>query len=204
MNRLVYLFAGVVAVVFTFDFQPVYGDDSIEPVASPAASGLPHVHPEYKIGPGDSLRITEWRNEDLTLPVVVLPDGYISFPLVGDLPVAGRTVPELKAEIEARLKIYIPEPTVSVMVTNVQSLLVYVIGRVQRPGVFTLNTNITVLQSLAMAGGLNPFAKRGQIKVLRGAGAETQVFIFDYDKVSAGKNLEQNIVLERGDIIVVP
>ena len=204
MNRLVFVIAIVVAISTAFCFSAAYCGESTKTTEQLPSAELPAMNPEYKIGPGDGLRITEWRNEDLTLPVVVLPDGFISFPLVGDLLAAGKTVSQLKSELEAKLKVYIPEPTVSIMVTNVESVLIYVIGRVNRPGVYPLNTNVNVLQALAMSGGLTPFAKRGDIKVLRGTGVSTQVFAFDYDEVSEGEDLEQNIVLNRGDVIVVP
>ena len=204
MNRIVFFIAIVVTICATTGFQPAYCSENGKPAHVTPLSELPTIDPAYKIGPGDVLRISEWRNEDLTLQVVVLPDGYISFPLVDDMLAAGKTVNELKSELEAKLKVYIPEPTLSVVVTNVESLLIYVIGRVNRPSVYPLNTNVTVLQALAMAGGLNPFAKRGSIKVLRRTENGSKVFEFDYDEVSAGEALEQNIVIKRGDVIVVP
>lgn len=203
MKRLVSLLLFALTLAFCLSVPAAF---SKEKKNSGAAAKAPaaKVGPDYRIGPGDQLRISEWRNEDLTLPVVVLPDGYISFPLAGEIKASGKTVSELKAEIEQKLKVYIPEPTVSIMVTNVESLLIYIIGKVNRPGVFPLNTKVNVLQALAMAGGLNAFAKGGDIMVMRGEGESTQIVEFDYDEVSEGKHLEQNIVLQRGDVIVVP
>ena len=204
MKRLLFLIA-IVGAISTFTYScPAYAEESNRSANITPLSNLPVLDPQYKIGPGDVLRIAEWRNEDLTLQVVVLPDGYISFPLVGDILAAGKTVGQLKSELETKLKVYIPEPTVSVVVSNVESLLIYVLGRVNRPGVYPLNTNITVLQALAISGGLTPFAKRGSIKILRKTVKSTLIFKFDYDEVSTGKELEQNIVLKRGDVIVVP
>ena len=158
----------------------------------------------YIIGPGDVLNISVWKNQDLTRQVTVLPDGKISLPLVGQVMAAGKTVSHLSDELRQKLKRYVTDTNLSVSVAQVNSMLVYVIGRVNRPGHFVLNTNVNVLQALSMAGGLNPFAKSGQIKVLRGAQPNTQVLPFDYDEVVKGKRLEQNVELKRGDIIVVP
>jgi len=159
---------------------------------------------DYIIGPGDVLDISVWKDEALTKSVLVLTDGNISFPLIGVLTAAGKTVPDLKKEIEVKVKQYVTDPVVSVSVAQINSMIVYVIGRVNAPGKFALNANTTVLQALAMAGGLNPFAKRGDIKILRQEGGKTWVFPFDYDDVIEGRNLEQNILLKRGDVLVAP
>ena len=158
----------------------------------------------YIIGPGDVLDISVWRNEDLTRRVTVLPDGKISFPLIGEVRAAGKTLAHLTDELKQKLRRYVTDANLSVVVTQVNSMLVYVIGRVNRPGQFNLNTNITVLQALSMAGGLNPFAKSSQIKIMRGPQPYTKIYKFNYDQVAKGKNLAQNIALKRGDIILVP
>ena len=158
----------------------------------------------YLIGSGDVLDISVWKNPDLTKLVTVLPDGKISFPLIGELQAAGKTVASLHKELEIKLNRYVPDVSLSMMVAQVNSMLIYVIGRANNPGLFVLNTNANVLQALAMAGGLNPFAKRGKIKIFREEGAETKTFAFDYDEVAKGEDLEQNIRLYRGDVIVVP
>jgi len=158
----------------------------------------------YLIGAGDILDISVWKNLDLTRQVVVLPDGKITFPLIGELQAAGKTVASLHKELEIKLNRYVPDVSLSMMVAQVNSMLIYVIGRANNPGRFVLNTNANVLQALAMAGGLNPFAKRGKIKIFREEGAETKTFSFDFDEVAKGEALEQNIRLHRGDVIVVP
>ena len=158
----------------------------------------------YVIGSGDILQISAWKNEDLTRQVTVLPDGTFSFPLIGAVKASGQTVSQLKKELEKKIAPYSPEPTISVMVTQPNSNVIYVIGRANKPGMFPCNTEVNVLQALAMAGGLTPFADKGNIKILRTTGANTQIFKFDYDHVSKGKNLEQNILLQRGDVVVVP
>ena len=159
---------------------------------------------DYLIGPGDVLDISVWKDEALTKSVVVLPDGKISFPLIGEVIASGKTVAQLKKEIQDKLVPFVPDTTLSLEVKQVNSMLIYVIGRVNSPNRFILNVNVNVLQALAMAGGLNPFAKRGKIKVLRQEGDQTRIFNFQYDDVVDGKHLEQNITLQRGDVIVVP
>ena len=159
---------------------------------------------DYIIGPGDVLDISVWKEEALTKLVTVLPDGKIAFPLIGEAMASGWTVAQLKKEIETRLARFVPDPVLSVSIHQMNSLMIYVVGKVNNPGRFILNTNVDVLQALAMAGGLNSFAKRGQIKVFRKKDGKTKIFEFDYDDVTAGKKLEQNMQLVRGDTIVVP
>ena len=160
--------------------------------------------PDYLVGPGDVLEVSVWKEEALTKQVVVLPDGRISFPLIGEVQAAGRTLPDLKQEISKRMVKYAPKEEVNLEVKQVNSMLIYVIGRVNQPGRFALNTNVNVLQALSIAGGLNPFAKRNDIKIFRREGTVTKVLPFRYDQVTDGEKLEQNITLQRGDVIVVP
>lgn len=160
--------------------------------------------PDYTIGPGDILDISVWKDEALTKSLVVLPDGKISFPLIGQLMVGGKTVAQIKGEIEAKITRYVPDVVLSVDVRQINSMTVYVIGKVNTPGRFVMNGHLNVLQALSSAGGLNPFAKKGQIKVFRQDGDRTVIYPFDYEEVAAGKNLGQNIPLKRGDVIVVP
>jgi polysaccharide export outer membrane protein len=158
----------------------------------------------YIIGAGDVLEISVWKEEALKRSVTVLPDGKISFPLIGDVIAAGKTIAELKKELEGKLLRYVPDLVLSVVVEGVNSMLIYVIGRVNHPGRFVLNTNVNVFQALAMAGGPNEFAKRNKIKIFRYKGEKTKIFEFRYDDVSDGVDLKQNIWLKRGDVIFVP
>ena len=158
----------------------------------------------YTIGAGDVLDISVWKDEAQTKTVIVLPDGTIAFPLIGQVVAAGKTVGQLKAELSEKVSQYVPDPVLTVIVQQVNSMLIYVVGRVNNPGRFVLNTNINVLQALTMAGGLNPFAKRGKIRIMRGEGSDTKIFNFNYDEVSSGENLAQNIRLKRGDVVVAP
>jgi polysaccharide export outer membrane protein len=175
-------------------------------VAAQSAAGeaVSPFGPDYLIGPGDVLEISVWKEEALTKAVVVLPDGRISFPLIGQVQAADRTVADLKQEITKRIIKYAPKEEVNLEVKQVNSMLVYVIGRVNQPGRFVLNTNVDVLQALAIAGGLNPFAKRNQIKIFRKLSTTTVTYHFNYDDVTDGGKLQQNIILKRGDVIVVP
>jgi polysaccharide biosynthesis/export protein len=156
----------------------------------------------YLIGPGDVLEISVWKEEALTKNLCVLPDGKISYPLIGEVMAAGKTVAQVKKEIAARLVRFVPDPVLSVGVQHVNSLIFYVIGRVNKPGRFALNANIDVLQALSMAGGLDSFAKRDQVKIFRRTKDRFMIYTFDYDDVSVGRNLQQNITLRRGDVVV--
>ena len=185
--------------------------DSATNETSPAAQPAPAVvgvDSTYLIGAGDVLSISVWKDEALTKDVVVLPDGIISFPLIGLLKAEGKTVAQLKAEIEEKISQYVTEPVLNVEVKQVNSMLVFVIGRLNMlstvSGRLVLNANANVLQALAMTGGLNPFAKRNSIKIFRQEGGKTRIFPFHYDDVVEGKRLEENIELKRYDVIVVP
>jgi len=159
---------------------------------------------DYVLGPGDQLDISVWKDEALTRSLAILPDGKIAFPLVGELMAAGKTVGQLKKDIEGKLTRFMPEPVLSVEVKQVNSQIIYVIGRVNTPGRFVLNTNVNVLQALAIAGGFNPFADKGKVKIIRTEGDKTRVITFNYDEVVKKERLEENIGLKRGDVIVVP
>jgi polysaccharide export outer membrane protein len=172
-------------------------------IAEPAP-GRPPLAPDYIIGAGDLLGISVWRDENLTRSVVVLPDGKIAFPLVGDLVAGGKTVAQLKAELEGKLTRYITDAGLTVEVKQSNSMIIYILGRVNAPGRQMMVATTNVLQGLAMAGGPNPYARRGDVKVYRKQGGKTTVFSFNYDDVSEGRHLESNIDLEKGDVILVP
>ena len=169
--------------------------------AADKTEGLPGNN--YIIGAGDVLEISVWKNEDLTKLLTVLPDGKISFPLIGEVMAEGKTLAQLKKELENKISRYVPEPVLSVVIQQLNSNMIYVIGKVRNPGRFALNSNIRVLQGLALAGGLNPFAEQNKIRIFREEGGKTLIFHFRYDDVSTGKKLVQNIRLKRGDVIVV-
>ena len=179
--------------------------EAVDTGISPGAEAAVNAAVEgYRIGAGDVLSISVWKNADLTKVVQVLPDGNISFPLIGQIMVSEMTVAQLTKTLQEKIAPFAPEPQISVEVQQVNSLVVYVIGRTNHAGRFALNGNINVLQGLAMAGGLTPFAKRADIKVFRTEKEGTKVYPFDYDAVTERNALAQNIQLKRGDIIVVP
>lgn len=170
----------------------------------PDRSASTSLHSDYTIGPGDILDISVWKEAALTKLVTVMPDGKISFPLIGQITAKDLTIAELKASIEQKIIRYVPNPNLSVAIHKVNSFYIYVVGKVNKSGRFELNANINVLQALAMAGGLNPFAKKSKIKIFRENPRGTLIYDFNYDEVSQGKNLSQNIRLKRSDVIVVP
>lgn len=158
----------------------------------------------YRIQPGDQLAITVWGEAELTTPVIVRPDGALSFPLVGDLAAAGRTPPELSDALRAGLTRFLPDPIVTVAVTRADGNVVYVIGKVNRPGAFAMSRPTDVVQALSLAGGLDPFADADDILVLRQEGGQTQAIRFDFTEATRGRALERNIRLRPGDVVVVP
>ena len=158
----------------------------------------------YKMGAGDMLDIEVWKEEGLRKTVLVRPDGGITFPLAGEFMVGGKTPSQLQKMIVKKLKKYIPSPVVTVSVVGVENNHIYVIGKVNRPADFSSKSNINVMQALTTAGGLNAFAKSSEIKILRRINGKQIAIPFDYDAVSQGEGLQQNITLKNGDVVVVP
>jgi polysaccharide export outer membrane protein len=184
----------------------LYAEEEKAPVPAPAPVASLSAVPEmgYRIGPGDVLNIEVWKDPILTRLVTVLPDGKIAFPLIGEIVAEGKTVSQLKKEIEGRLARYVQDAVITVEVRQMSSLQIYVLGRVNAPGRTILSANVNVLQALAIAGGPNAFANKSRIRIFREEGGKTLIFPFDYDDVTAGKNMESNIPLRRGDVIFVP
>jgi polysaccharide biosynthesis/export protein len=158
----------------------------------------------YTVKPGDTLRVSVWKEPDLTGQVLVTPDGAFAFPLVGQIDARGKSVGELQQIVSERLKKFISDPVVTVAVQEIKGNKVYVIGQVTHPGEFIVNPRVDVMQALSMAGGTTPFASLGNITIIRRNGAEQKTFPFDYVTAAKGKNLEQNIELQSGDVVVVP
>lgn len=158
----------------------------------------------YTVKPGDLLSISVWKEPDLQGPVLVRPDGAFSFPLVGQVDANGRTVAQLQQTVTDRLKKFISDPVVTVTVQEVKGNKVYVIGQVNKPGEFVVNPRVNVMQALSMAGGFTAFASLGDIRILRGSGPTQVALPFRYNEVIRGGNLQQNIELQAGDVVVVP
>jgi len=158
----------------------------------------------YQVGPEDMLDISVWKEEGLKKEVLVRPDGGLSFPLAGDFHVAGLTADQIRKEIAHRLEKYIPDPVVSVSVLKAANYKVYVTGRVNKPGEFSVGQAIDVLQAISMAGGLTPFAVENEIKIIRKVNGRPIAIPFEYAKVQRGQALDQIITLKSGDTVVVP
>ena len=158
----------------------------------------------YQLGSGDVIEISVWKDPELSRNLVVPPDGIISFPLIGSIDVTHLTVSELKKVVTQKLSEFIPDATVTIMLLEINSLKAYVIGKVNNPGEFPINLETNVMQVLSMAGGLNPFASKGNINIIRHRDNRIIKIPFDYGQVEKGKNLEQNILLLSGDVVVVP
>jgi len=159
---------------------------------------------EYRIGPEDVLFISVWKEKDLERKVLVRPDGGISFPLVGDIQVSGRTPLEVQDEIRSRLQRYVPDAEVTVSVDKISGYTVFVLGEVNKPGQFTLGRYVDVVQALTLAGGLTPYASERNMQILRRQDGREVTFSFDFRDIKRGRQLEQNIILQSGDVVVVP
>lgn len=158
----------------------------------------------YLLQPGDVLSVTVWKEEDLQRVVIVRPDGGISFPLAGELQARGSSIEDVRQQITKKLEEFIPDVQVSVALQELNGNSVFVVGKVNRPGVFPFNKNIDVVQALGMAGGTNAFASLNDIKVLRRINGKLTAIEFRYSDIAKGRKLEQNIILHSGDTVIVP
>jgi polysaccharide biosynthesis/export protein len=167
------------------------------------AAAKPHDN-SFVIGNDDVLAINVWKEPDISRSIPVRSDGKISLPLVGELQAAGLTPLRLESDIASRLKNYISEPEVTVIVQQVNSQKFNILGQVERPGSYVIANSPTVLDALALAGGFRDFAKKKSVYVLRqGASGESRI-PFNYKDVIQGKNMSQNVKLQPGDTIIVP
>jgi polysaccharide biosynthesis/export protein len=160
--------------------------------------------PTYIIGPMDILNVDVWKEPEISLTVPVRPDGKISLPLLNDVQAAGLTPMQLQVAVTDGLKKFIADPQVTIIVTQINSRRVYVLGEVGHPGAFPMLPHMTVLQAVSSAGGFSQFAKLNGIYVLRTENGHQITYPFNYKDVIRGKKAEQNIELKPGDTIVVP
>jgi polysaccharide biosynthesis/export protein len=167
------------------------------------AASASQAGPEYVIGPEDALHIAVWREADLTASLPVRPDGKISLPLLDDVQASGLTPKQLADSITEKLKKYIADPRVTVVVTAINSKRIFINGEVLHPGPMPMLPSMTVLQALSSAG-LNQFAKIKGIYVLRMQNGKQQKLPVNYKKLLKGEQIEQNYLLQPGDTIVVP
>jgi polysaccharide export outer membrane protein len=158
----------------------------------------------YTINPGDLLEISIWKEPDLQRQVLVRPDGAFSFPLSGDVVAIGRTVEAVRRELTNRLSTFIPDLVVTVTVAEINGNKIYVIGQVNSPGQFVVNPRVDVIQALSIAGGMTPFAESNDIKILRRRNGVQTILRFRYNDIIKGQNLQQNVLLEVGDVVLVP
>jgi polysaccharide export outer membrane protein len=174
--------------------------DRASPAAAPAVAGQSG---HYAIGVADSIRINVWKNPDLSETLIVDPNGSVSLPLLGDVHVAGVTTNELGSLLSSRYASYVVTPQVTVSVLEIRSRQVYVMGQVGKAGGYPLLSPLTVLQLIAQAGGLTPYAKRNKIYVLRRTAEQSQKIPFRYASVTHGDS-RQDIMLQPGDTVIVP
>jgi polysaccharide export outer membrane protein len=172
--------------------------------ADASAAQAAAADPSYIIGADDVLDISVWKEPDVSRSVPVRPDGKISLPLVSDVQAAGLTPSQLAADLTTRLKKFLNDPQVTVIVTAINSRRIYIVGEVARPGAFPLLPNMTVLQALADSGGFTTFANTKKIHILRTINGKQTEFPFEYREVLEGHKTSENITLLPGDEIVVP
>jgi len=159
---------------------------------------------DYRVRSNDKLTVAVWKEPELQRQVLVQPDGKISFPLAGQVQAEGRTVEQIRADITTRLAKYIPDLVVTVLVDEIRGTRVYVVGQVNRANQYVVPGDIDVMQALSMAGGMTAFAAVNDIKILRREAGRQQALNFRYGDVARGKDLEQNVLLRDGDVVVVP
>lgn len=171
--------------------------------ASHPATSVGTASSRYALGAADVIRVNVWKNADLSQTVTIGPDGFVSLPLLGDVHAAGLTADQLAKDLATRLTSYVVNAQVTVSVTEIRSRLVFITGQVGKPGAYPLITPITVLQLIAQAGGLNTFANRKGIFILRGTAANAQRLKFNYTSAIHG-DIKQNINLQPGDTVIIP
>jgi polysaccharide biosynthesis/export protein len=169
--------------------------------ASSAAAALP---PDYVIGPDDVLDVRFWKDQDMSGEVVVRPDGRISLPLLNDVPAAGLTPEQLRTRLMEEARRYVETPNATVIVKTINSRKVFITGQVDKPGPYPLTSRITVVQLIAMAGGLREYADAGKILIMRTDNGRVIPLRFDYTKLAEGRNVSQNVELRPGDTVIVP
>lgn len=204
--------SGSLAVVLILGFsasvRAQQGADKKQPAPASAATGAaakPAINdPNYIIGPQDVIDINVWKEPDLTRQVPVRPDGKISMPLLNDVQAAGLTPMQLTAQITASLRKFISEPQVTVVVTQINSQRIYILGEVNRPGATPLLPGMTILEALSTSGGFTMFANTKKIYLLRTVNGSQEKYPFNYNDVIHGKSPQQNIPVKAGDTIVVP
>lgn len=158
----------------------------------------------YQLRQGDAVMVSVWRQDALQKQVVVLPDGSITLPLVGRIEVVGLSTPEVEQRITEKLKVYLPEPVVTVVIAGIEGNRAYVMGKVLKPGPLIISGPTTVLQAISIAGGFDKFADESGIKVIREKLDVQEIFPVRYKDIISGRDMSTNIMLKAGDTLVVP
>ena len=169
--------------------------------ANGATAALP---PDYVIGPDDVLDVRFWKDQDMSGEFVVRPDGRISVPLLNDVPAAGLTPEQLRVRLIEEARRYVETPNATVIVKTINSRKVFITGQVEKPGPYPLTSRVTVVQLIAMAGGLREYADAGKIIIMRTDNGRVTPLRFDYTKLAEGRNVSQNVELRPGDTVIVP
>ena len=159
---------------------------------------------DYLIGAGDLIEIVVWKNPEVSGEFRIRPDGKFSMPLVGDILAEGMTTDLVSMQVEKKLKLFIDAPFISTIVRDTSSNRIYILGEVARPGAYPIDSSLSVLQALAMAGGLTEFADRNKLLLVRGTGKDQEKMTINYTGILKGSADEDNVVLKRGDTLVVP
>jgi polysaccharide biosynthesis/export protein len=180
------------------------GQPSAASTPAPVGAAFAATDAAYVIGLDDVLGVLFWREQEMSGDVTVRPDGMITLPLLRDIKAAGFTPGELADHIQEAAREYLKDPSVTVVVRQMNSRQVFITGEVARPGVYPLTSTLTVMQLIAIAGGLTEFARSKGISVMRLEAGQTRTFKFHYNDVAQGKKREQNLVLRPGDTVVVP
>lgn len=191
-------FLAATAYLLTILAVPAYAADDAK------AASVAAVEPEFTIIAGDVLQIAVWKEDGMDREVLVLPDGSITYPLIGTIKAQGMTPVQLQNEIKHKLAKIIPQASVSVSVKAALGHVVSVIGQVAKPGEFVISRRLTAVQALSQAGGLTPYASEGSIRVIRHEGGEEQAIEIPYSDIIKGDDLDKDIALRPGDVVVVP
>ena len=182
-----------------------FGTPSLADEGGPAASQAPArvEGSNYEVGAGDLLQIVVWKNPEVSGEFRVRPDGKFSMPLIGDILAAGKSTDSISMQVEQKLKLFIELPYVSTIVREANSNRIFVLGEVARPGVYPIDDSLTVLQALALAGGFTEFARKDELILVRGKGETQQKFPLSYREILRASGDKYNLVLQRGDTLVV-
>jgi polysaccharide export outer membrane protein len=199
--------SGVLVIVLGLTIVAFGCSHQINPVLQAQAAAAEVSAPDqerYRLGPEDVIEVSVWKEPDMTKTLIVQPDGKIFYPLIGEVRAVGKTVKELQEEISKRLEKFVTDAAVTVILLKTQHYKFFVTGKVNKPGEYLAGRPVSVLQAIAIAGGLTPFASPKNIKIVRKRGNIDEVYPFNYKEVSKGLLMSQDIYLEPGDVVVVP